>query len=195
MTSDVKTILTTMGIVVASVGFIPYIVDIIRARTKPHSFSWFIWSILTGTAFAGQVAGEAGVGAWVTAVNCATCFGIFVLSMKYGERHITRSDCITFACAIAAIPLWLFTKVPLYSMILVTAIDILGFYPTFRKSWNKPHEETIIAYALSGIMYAFGVAALEKYAVLTVLYPLSLVISNLGFVSYALWRRRVVGAA
>ncbi|MDB5478285.1 MAG: rane protein [Alphaproteobacteria bacterium] len=192
MTDYTKEILTTLGLIVAFIGLIPYIVDIMHRRTKPYCFSWFIWSFLTGTAFFGQIADQGGAGAWVTAINSAMCFLIFFLSLKYGERIIKKSDWITFIAALCAIPLWLATHTPLYSMILVTAIDMLGFYPTFRKSWNKPHEETITAFALGSLMYAFGAAALDRYTIITALYPISLVVTNAGFVLYVLWRRNVM---
>jgi hypothetical protein len=189
MTDDVKEILTVIGFFVALIGLVPYIVDILRKKTKPHSFSWFIWMFLTGTAFFGQISDHGGAGSWITAINSGMCFIIFLLSLRYGERTIARSDWITFICALCAIPLWLITKTPLYSMILVTCIDMLGFFPTFRKSWDKPEEETIKAYALASLMYAFGIIALTRYTVITTLYPASLVVTNTIFVLYVLWRR------
>ena len=187
-----KEIIAGIGIAVGFIGLVPYLLDIFRNRTKPHLFSWFIWSFLTGTAFFGQLADGAGAGAWVLGLNSVCCAGIFLLSLKLGEKEITRSDKITFLCALMAIPLWLVTHTPLYSMILVTCIDMLGFYPTFRKSWNKPHDETNSSYAMSGLMYICSVASLERYTLITTLYPASLIITDFVFVAYVLWRRAVV---
>jgi hypothetical protein len=78
--------------------------------------------------------------------------------------------------------LWYSTHTPLASVILITVIDMFGFYPTFRKSYYKPNEETISTFMLSGIAFLIAIIALQKYSVVTWLYPASLVIMNLGLV-------------
>jgi hypothetical protein len=192
MTDDAKLIFTVIGFFVGIAGLVPYILDILRRKTKPHSFSWLIWMLLTAIGFTGQIAGHGGSGSWITGLNSTGCFLIFLLSLKYGEKIITKSDWISFAGALLAIPLWLVTHTPLFSMILITLIDALGFYPTFRKSWHKPHEETIFAFFLSTMMYGCGLLGLEKYTIVTTLYPASITISNVGFCFYSLWRRKVL---
>lgn len=191
MHDQIKILITIMGLVTALFGFAPYIIDILKRKTKPHSFTWFIWSFLAGVAFFGQQADEGGMGTWITAIISAMSLIIFLLSLKLGEKTLTKSDWITFIIALLAIPLWLLTKTPLYSIIVVTTIDMFGFYPTFRKSWDKPEEETLKAYALSGVMYALDIAALKNYSLITVLFPAASVLANAIFVLYIFWRRHV----
>ena len=171
-----------------------YIVSIIKGETKPHLFSWFIWGLLTAIAWAAQIHQNAGAGAWVTLTAALMCFVITVLCFRYGEKTITRSDWITFIAALCAIPLWFLTKDPLWSVILVTVIDMLGFYPTFRKSWLKPGEETLWTYGLSVVKFGLGMMALETFNVTTALYPFSLVVTNAAFVIFVIARRKIVYA-
>ena len=42
--------------------------------------------------------------------------------------------------------MWFFTKTPLFSVILITIIDALGFIPTFRKSYIKKSTFKSITY-------------------------------------------------
>lgn len=169
-----------------------YIVDILKGRTKPHIFSWFIWGSLTIIAAAGQYTKGAGIGALPTLVAALACFTITVLSLRYGEKTITRSDKVTFAAALCAIPLWYITADPLWSVLLVTAIDLTGFYPTFRKSWFKPQEETVKVFGLSILNFGLLLFAIETLNLTTVIYPLSLVITNAAFVTFVLMRRRMI---
>ena len=192
MDNAIKEVLALIGMVLGLIGLVPYVIDIFRHKTKPHSFSWLIWAILTAIGFAGQTTDHGGAGTWVTGLNCLGCISVFLLSLKYGERIITKTDWMSFVFALTTIPVWLVTKTPLYSMIMISLIDALGFYPTFRKSWDKPEEETLSSWILAGLMYSFSLLSLENYSLVTTLYPLTITITNYGFCGYILWRRYVL---
>lgn len=57
---------------------------------------------------------------------------ITVASFKYGEKTLTRSDWISFVAALLVIPLWALTKNAALAAILISVIDGLGYYPTYR---------------------------------------------------------------
>ena len=128
---------------------IPYLLQTIKGTNKPHIFTWIIWTLLTFIAAAVQYVGNAGPGAWVTGVTGLICVVITIFTFKNGEKHITRSDWVMFIAGLITIPLWLLTNSPLWSIILITTIDCSAFYPTFRKSWHKPHEENTFMYGFN----------------------------------------------
>ncbi len=182
-------------VILGLAAYIPYFRSIYKNETKPHVFSWFIWGLLGAIAFFAQLAGGAGPGAWVNGMTAFICFAIAVTALFRGEKNISRSDWITFITALASIPLWLITNNPLYAIILVTIIDALGFYPTFRKSWSKPQEESALTYALSGTKYLISLFAIEQYTTTTVLYSASLVMMNWLFVAMVIWRKKQINPA
>ena len=188
-----KELLGIIAIVIAFVSYIPYIRDIIKGKTKPHAFPWFVYSLMTGIAFFGQIAGGGGAGAWVNGLTAVVCFIIFIFGLIKGRANITLIDWVSLLGAGVALILWFITKGPLISVILVTVIDALGFFPTFRKSYHKPHEETLVTYFLSGVKYIFAIFALDTFSVVTVLFPLYLVIANFAFVVVALIRKKQLG--
>lgn len=173
-------------------AYVPYFIGIAKGKTRPHVFTWLLWSMLTGIGGAAQVAAGGGAGTWVILTSSVMCFFVFLFALKRGERNITRSDWASFIAALMALPLWYFTKDPLWSVLLVIAIDAMAFYPTFRKSWNKPHEEVVQSYLLSGIKFALGVIALEQLSLTTALYPAYLTGINFFFVAVLMWRRKVL---
>ena len=185
-------ILAYLAIGIGLASYIPYFFSIAKGKTKPHAFSWFIWGLLTTIAFFAQMAGGAGTGAWVTGFTAALCYAIVVAALFKGEKQITKSDWATFLGALFTLPVWYMTKDPLAAIILITIIDALGFYPTFRKSWHKPHEEMPLAYGLSGLKFLIALFALENFTATTALYPFSLVVMNWIFVAMVLWRRKAV---
>lgn len=175
--------------VLAIIAYPPYFISVLRGKTRPHVFSWGLWTLLTWIAFAIQVAGGAGPGAWSTGITGVCTTLIAVISFKHGEKNITRSDWAAFLAGLAAIPLWIWTKDPTASAILVTLIDLFGFYPTFRKSWHKPREEMVFAHALSLAKHAVSLPALAVINIPTTLYPVALLLANVGLVGM-IWVRR-----
>ena len=187
---DYKVILGIIAIIISLAGYFPYFRDIIFGKTKPHAFSWLVWSLLTGIAFFGQIFDKGGAGAWVTGFTALVSLLIFFLALKKGEKEITLSDKLSLFGAGCALILWFITNNPFGSIILIILIDALGFYPTFRKSYYKPHEETTITYFFAGLKFAIAIIALQHYSVITYLYPAFLVIVNFIFVGLLIVRRK-----
>lgn len=133
--------------------------------------------------------GGAGVGSWVTLSVAIIGFFIFALGLRVGKKDITISDTIFFILSFIALGLWLIAKQPVLSVILASSIDILGFVPTIRKSWNKPHSETLFTYQINTFRHALSLLALQHYSIVTWLYPASWVVAN-GLFSILLIIRR-----
>ncbi len=192
MLTDFKFLLGISAPVVFIVGYIPYLIDIMKGRTKPHAFSWLIWGFLDAIAFFAQHAEGGGAGAWVTGIGALVSFIIFVLSLIKGERNITKGDFLCLIIAVSAVPIWLTTKTPIWSIVIVTIIDLVGFVPTFRKSYYKPFEETAFTYWMSSLKSVLSLLAMEKYSLVTVLYPASLTCGMLVFLIMLHTRRRII---
>ena len=62
----IKNIIGIVAIALTFIGYAPYFRDLIKGKTKPHIFSWFIWAIVTSIIFALQVSAGAGLGSVVT---------------------------------------------------------------------------------------------------------------------------------
>ena len=82
---------------------------------------------------------------------------------------------------------------------LVTAIDAVAYYPTFRKSFAKPDEELAFKYVLTVAssldlleLILFSLLALEHYTVVTSVYQFVSIFMELGIVIMLLWRRAVL---
>lgn len=186
---EIKIILGTIAVIIALIGYVPYFRDIFRGKTKPHAYSWLVWGILTGIGFFGQILNKGGAGAWVTGITALICFTIFFFALKKGERNITFSDKLTLFGAFIAMLSWYLTSNPLSALILVIITDALGFFPTFRKSYHKPKEETMLTFFLNGLKFAIALFALETYSLNTYLYPVYLILANWIFVGMLIVRR------
>lgn len=189
---EYKIVISIIAVILSVIGYGIYIRDILRRKTVPHSFTFLIWSIASSITWALQVYGGAGVGAWITLAVTLMCIFIFFLSLKYGEKHITTSDVIFFVLSLISLALWLLAKQPVWSVILIVATDLLGFMPTIRKSWNKPYSENLFTWELTAFRHALGIIALQKFNILTLLYPVAWVIGNTIFSIILVVRRKQI---
>lgn len=189
MTFEFHTILGALSVVIGIVSFLPYFRDIYRGTTKPHPFSWLIWGILDTTVFAAQIAKGAGAGSWATAVTLLFTFIIAGVSFKSGEKRITRVDWLCLFGGFSGIALWSLTDDPLLAVIVVTVTNSLAMIPTIRKSFTRPHEETLSMYALAVAKWVPSVLAMESWSAANWLFPVSLIFWNSAMVAILVHRR------
>jgi hypothetical protein len=187
---QIKAIISLVAILLIFIGYAPYIRDILNGKTRPHIFSWFIWGITTGIAYALQVSAGAGVGSWVTLCITLVLISVFFLGLKNGNRDIRKIDIVFLVLSLLAIPIWLIVKQPVISIILLATIEMLGFVPTIRKSWDDPYSETLSLYTITTFRHGLAIFALEKLNFITVLYPIIWVIANALFAIILIIRRK-----
>jgi hypothetical protein len=114
---------------------------------------------------------------------------IFGIALFKGEKEITRSDEVCLLAALLGTAFWAITANPLWSVIIITGVDGIGFIPTFRKAYKKPAEESVTIFVLSTISYFISLFALQTINLVTFLYPASLLITDSLFVLLVLYRR------
>ena len=187
-------ILGILSVILLVFNYVPYYSDIFKNKTKPHSFTWLIWSLVSGIGFFAQIADNAGPGSWVTAIATVSCFCIFLLSLKKGEKNITLTDYVSLLLASCALIAWSVTDEPLYASILVTITDFIAVIPTARKSFYKPYVETTISYLVAGFQFILALFALNNFSLTTALYPAFLIFANWGVYVLLIARRRVIPA-
>lgn len=190
---EYKQLLGTIAVILTFFGYIPYIRDILKNKTTPHMYSWFLWGFVTTLAFALQIADNAGPGAYVTLAAAFLCGVVLVLSIvRKSGRDIKPIDGVFIALAFLSLGLWLIAKQPVLSAILTTTTDLLGFMPTIRKSWNKPWSETLSFYWANTFRFGLAMFALDRYTTMTALYPLAWLLANGLFAAMLMVRRKFV---
>ncbi len=183
--------LGVISVLVGCAGFAPYFWNIFKKRTKPHVLTWLVWTMTAGIIFFAQLKNNAGPGVWAMAFSVMACSAVVVLAFMWGEKDVTKSDIVAFVVALLAVLLWYLTGQALLAVILSVVIEFLSFYPTFRKSYKKPHQETVSLYVMDSLRYFFALMALKEFSLVNALYPITVIMTNMTFTSMVLWRRRV----
>ena len=191
-----KEIFSAIAIAITFIAFIPYILSIHKGKTKPHAFSWIIWASVTFIVFLATLSDKGGTGAWPIGVSgLITLYVAFLAYTKKSDRMISNIDWLFFIIAMSSLPLWYFTSNPLWSVIILTTVDLLGFVPTFRKSYNHPYEEQLTFFNLMASRNIIVIIALENYSLTTLLFPAATAIACILFVLMVIIRRTKIKKA
>jgi len=190
MTYDYQMFIGATSIALGVVGYAFYFRSIFRGITKPHIFTWLTYGILDSIVFSAQVIKGAGPGAWTLGFSVLACFVIAAIALHWGEKRITKSDWLCFIGALVAIAFWFVTSNPLGAVVIASLINLLALVPTFRKSYLRPHEESVSMWSFDIAKYALSIFALSSLNATTALFPVVIVVCNGALVTLILLRRR-----
>ena len=178
----------------ATVGFVPYIIDILRGKI-PSKASWIIWSVIgISLGFSYRTAG-ADASVWVP-VSYAICPLLVLAVAFYKDRSPMkawpRTDKIFLCAGILCFVPWAIFKVaelynilPAWGWILprVTLfggiiIDSFGSIPTIVKSWKDPKSESFLGWIAWGIGNILNLLAIEIWVPDIAAYPIYMAIPS-----------------
>jgi hypothetical protein len=178
---------------IAVLGYIPYLYGMIKGKTKPHIYTWLIWTITLGIGNASIWQGGGGIVLSVgILLSVILTFIIFILCFWYGSKNISLSDTAALIVALVAIYAWVGLHTPILALLIAVAIDLLGYWPTYRKSFSEPWSENLLSWTLYTMAPVLSLLALQMYNILTVTYSAATLVANIILVSLLLMRRRSI---
>ncbi len=191
-----REIVSGIAIALTFIGFVPYIRAIRQNKTKPHVFSWVIWGTTTFIASLAQLSSGGGVGAWPIGISGLITIYIAVLAyINRADSSITRLDWWFLLAAMSSLPLWYLTADPLWVVVILTSVDVIGFGPTLRKAHARPFEESLVFFGIFAVRNLMAIAALEQYTVATVLFPAATGLACVALIVLVVYRRQVLPAS
>jgi len=121
--------------------------------------------------------------------------GFFICALAFfvGEKDYAKSDWAALIVCLLAIPIWSATENPVIAIFIVMSIDSLTYWPTIRKSFNKPDTEPPISCFFAGMRYFLILFSVPDPSWQSLLYPMFLMISDWGFAVYIIVRRVQLG--
>lgn len=173
-----KITIAIIAALLAVIGNVPYLIDIVKKKVQPHPYTWLVWTLVSCIIFFGQVSKGAGVGAIPTAASEIFTVIIFIFSLRYGFKKIERTDTYFLIAALLGIIPWVLTNDPTISVIIAVTIDLIAFMPTLRKTYRYPQTETPILYSMNALRHFMALFSLQAYNIATMLHSLVMIITN-----------------
>lgn len=172
------------------IAAIPYIIDILKGKTKPRIVTWFVWSILTGLAAAASFSDHQYASAILTLCETVETMAVVILGlMKAGELSVKKFDVYCLIGAGFGLLLWWRFNSPAMAVLASVLIDIIGSLPTIKHMWQKPFEETWLTFALSSLSGFFTLLAATDLLITEIASPIDIMVVNGLFVAIILGRR------
>jgi hypothetical protein len=183
-------IIGIIGGVLLTLSYLPYIYHILRRQTRPHIYTWIIWSMTQIIATTAILAGNGGVFAAIgIGAGAFLSVVVLLLSIPYGTANITRFDYVALIIGLLAMVLWWKLDHPVLAIILISAIDTIGYLPTYRKTWHEPWSESLTAWVLFVAGNICVLFALEQYNLLTTVYIVTVSIASVLLILLSKHRR------
>ena len=188
-----RIILGILSGILPIIGTYPYIRDVLRGKTKPHRMAEFIWLVLDAIAVASQLAKGGTWSVIMPAVGTLELTVGFILSLKYGMGGTSKKDIAALVLSGLGLVMWYFTNEPLFALLIVVGIDLIGTSLVVIKTYHHPHTETFSTWFLSFIAGLFAAAAVGRWTFALLIYPLSVALGN-GAICWTILTRRNVSA-
>ncbi len=177
----------------AVISVVPYLIDIVKRKTKPNIVSWITWSLLTGIATAATFSAGEYRTALLTLGSTICSLTVVALGFKYGFAKFSKFDMFCQIGALSGLFLWLAFDSPVLAVITTVGIDFIGMLPTLRHSYLEPAEETWQTFMIGTLAALLTVISLSEISLLSALFPIYLVLANASIVITVVFRRKQKG--
>ncbi|MDB5169501.1 MAG: hypothetical protein JWO41_857 [Candidatus Saccharibacteria bacterium] len=166
--------------IIATVSFLPYMLDVIRGKVKPRIVTFFTWSLICFISTFAALSAHAYSSAVLTGVSAIVDFSILVLAFRGAEKSFTILDIACQALAIVGIIAWLTTKDPLWAIAFTVFADFIGCIPTYHHAWVKPSEEAWHSFIIFGFASLLSVLSIKSLTFTSAAFPIYFVLSGLS---------------
>lgn len=178
LTDPVKAILGNAATVITIVAYIPYILSILKGKTKPSKVTWFVISVigLVNFLFYREIGADNTLG--IALVNVFGPFIILMLCIIRDGFSNNKGDLKYLIISAVAIILWATTGLPGPALAFNLVADFAGFFPTIKKSFLFPRTEDLLTWFLFFIGGVVAMLSLEEFTFGLIIYPLYIIIAE-----------------
>lgn len=176
---DLKIILTVLGSILVTIAIIPYIVEILKGKTKPRVVSWAVWVTTDGIAAYASFVDHYYPATALLFTSMILLIVIVILGWKKGDKSFEKLDIICFIGATISLLVWWFMDSPSLAVLVLIVTEVIGTVPTVVHSWKKPQEEAWSSYLITFIGAFCMLLTVSKWEITEFAYPLEFAFSNL----------------
>ncbi len=178
------------AIILTFAGFASLFINIINGKAKPHPFTWVIWAAVTLIVFFAQFFSNGGIGTWSVGISgLITVLVAIIAYVKTDGDTIVKTDIAILLVAMFSLVVWFITKDALYTVLLLTFVDLLAYFPTYRKAFYKPFEEHLTIFVIMTFRNVFSAVAMEDYSITNLSFQLLTALANIVLIVEVLYRR------
>lgn len=175
------------------IAFVPYVLSILRGKTRPSKMTWAIWSLLNFITLFSYISLGARNTLWMTGATTIGSLGVFLLSLRYGEGRRSRRDLWLLTGAVITALIWLLSGQPVVAQLSGLVLLVLGAIPTILIVYRTPERESRLTWSLFTLSCIVNLFSIERWALGIIAGPI-VSLSVDGVVMMLLFRRPVSAA-
>ncbi len=173
-----QTIIGAIASFLCFLYFVPYIISILKGKTRPNRASWWIWVTLGVFLCIFYDRTDPGTTLWALAAPVLGQLIVAILSLKYGEGGWSRFDRLCLAGAGISLILRWQSNSDFAAMMFLIAIDILAALPTIKKSYLEPDKEDLLTWALYSAGSLLNLFTINEWSIEKTTWPLYVFVVN-----------------
>lgn len=187
---DLRIILIILSGILAAMSSLPYLIDVVKHKTKPRIATWTTWTVMKIIACVAALIDHQYVTSILLLISLTGTLSIVILGWEFGDRKISHVDTVCLIGVVIGLILWFIFNSPAVAVLAAIVIDLIGGIPTIIHSWKNPHEETWTSFLVSFFAATFMLSTVTEWRIAAYAFPMYLVIANMSFLLLILIRRR-----
>jgi hypothetical protein len=170
---------------------VPYLVDVVRKKTKPRIVTWFIWTVLMAIAGIASLNAGATASAVLSFASALSTGLVVIFGYKNSDKAFGKLDVFSFSGALMGLGLWWAFNSPLIAIAMSVLVDLVGAVPTLWHAYKKPQEETPSAFVMYFFSALLALLAIQDFSITAALVPLYLMTIDGSIAAIILIRKRI----
>jgi hypothetical protein len=158
-------------VVLSLISPISYTRSMLAGKSKPHRVTRLIVWLASVAGVLGILGSDNLAGQIFAGIFLARASFLLFMAFKYGVGGTTKLDLTCLIFGVLALLAYATTKNGLLTISLGILADVIGYVPTFVKTYRQPDSEDPLFFGIEGLASLFGVFAVWQLRA-DILFPI-----------------------
>lgn len=177
-------------LVLSIISPISYTKSMLAGKAKPHRTTRLIVLLASIASVLGVVHSSNVAGQIFAGIFLARASYLFIMSMIYGTGGWAALDKYCFVIGVLALLAYVTTHNGVLTISLGILSDVIGFVPTFVKTYRHPESEDPVFFGIEGVASFLGVLAIWELRP-DIIFPLYFTVCSAGVLLF-IYRKKLL---
>lgn len=180
-----------LGTVILSVlSPISYTKSMLKGKAKPHRITRLIVWLASLAGILGVLSSSNTAGKIFALIFFVRATYLLVMAAIYGVGGLQKLDLYCLVLGVLALVAYYFTRNEWLTISLGILADLIGYIPTFVKTYKKPDSEDPYFFSVEAVASLFGIFAIWEFTP-DILFPIYFLLSSLTVVGL-IYRKKII---
>jgi hypothetical protein len=177
-------------IVLSIISPIFYTKSMLNGKVKPHRVTRLIVWLASVAGLLGVLNSSNNAGKIFALIFLIRATYLLIMAVIYGVGGLQKLDLYCLFFGVLALVAYYTTRSGLLTISLGIAADLIGYLPTFVKTYKKPESEDPLFFSIEGLASLFAIFAIWEL-VPDILFPIYFLLSSMTVVAL-IYRKRLM---